>query len=111
MTYNTNAGNNSLCPRIICVLYIRPNNDGNGHLIYKLSTDQILVTMKYQSVPLPEDLIKAMNKTDSSDNKIQVNHSNGDHSIVQDNHSNITTMTVVLILMMRIILKMRVMMS
>ena len=69
-------------------MYIRPNNDGNGHLIYRLSTDQILVTKEYQSVPVPDDLIKTISKTDSSDNKIHVNHFDGDHSIVQNDHSN-----------------------
>ena len=68
--------------------YIKPNDDSNGHLIYKLSMDQILVTMKYQSIPVPEDLIEAISETDSSDNKIQVNHFDSDHSIVQDDHSN-----------------------
>ena len=57
-------------------------------MIYRLSTDQILVTKKYQSVPVPEDLIEAINKTDSSDNKIQVNYFDSDHSIVRDDHSN-----------------------
>ena len=50
--------------------------------------DQILVTTKYQSVSVPEDLIKTMDKTDSSDNKIQTNHFNSNQSIVWDNHSN-----------------------
>ena len=60
-------------PQIFYALYIGPNNDSNGHLIYKLSTSQILVAIKYQSVPIPEDLIKAVNET----------------TIVWDNHSNI----------------------
>ena len=45
--------------------------------------------MKYQSVPVSEDLIKTMNKTDSSDNKIQINHFHSNQSIVWDDHSNI----------------------
>ena len=44
--------------------------------------------MKYQSVPLPEDLIKVISKTDSSDNKISVDHFNSDYSIVRDDHYN-----------------------
>ena len=47
IAYYTNAGNNTLHPRIFYVLYIEPNNEGNGYWIYKLSTDQVLVTMKY----------------------------------------------------------------
>ena len=88
IAYNTNTGNNTLRPRIFYALYIELNNDGNGHLIYKLYIDQILVTMKYQSVPVPKDLIKAINEMDSSNNKIQVDHVNSEDSIVQDEHCN-----------------------
>ena len=69
-------------------MYIRPNDDGNRHLIYKLSTDQILVTKEYPSVPIPEDLIEVISETDSSDNKVQAIPFDSDHSIVQDDHSN-----------------------
>ena len=74
--YNNKAGNNTLRTKLFYALYIKQNGNGIGHLIYKLSTDQILVTMKYQSlpVPVPEDLIKLTNKTDSSDNKIRIDH-------------------------------------
>ena len=74
IAYNTKAGNNTLRPRVFYTLYIKPNDDGNGHLIYKLSKDQILVTTKYPLVPVPGDLIKMMNRQDSPDNKIQINH-------------------------------------
>ena len=60
IAYNTNVINNTLRQRLFYALYIGPNDDSNGHFICKLSTDQILVTMKYQSVPLPKDLIKAV---------------------------------------------------
>ena len=63
------------------MLYVKPNDDGKSHLIYKLSMNQILVTMKYWSVPVPEDL-------NSSDNKIQINHFNIKQAIVWDDHSN-----------------------
>ena len=43
MAYNINAGNNALRLRTFYVLYIGPNDDSNGHLIYKLSTN----TWKY----------------------------------------------------------------
>ena len=44
--------------------------------------------MKYQSVPVPGDLIKLMNKTDSSNNKIRINHFNIEHSLVREDYSN-----------------------
>ena len=69
-------------------MYDRPNDDGNGHLIYRFSTDQILVIKEYQSVPVPEDLIKATSKTESYDNKNQTNCFDAKHPIIQDDHSN-----------------------
>ena len=57
-------------------------------LIYRLSTDQILVIKEYQSVPVPEDLIEATNETESYDNKNQTNRFDSNHSIIQDDHSN-----------------------
>ena len=69
-------------------MYIRPNNDGNGHLIYRLSTDQILITKDYQSVPVTKDLIEAISETDSYDNKFQVNNFDRNHSTVYDDQSN-----------------------
>ena len=47
-----------------------------------LSMDKIIVTMNYQSVPVPEDLIEPMNITESSNNKNQVDHFNIKHSTV-----------------------------
>ena len=44
--------------------------------------------MNYQSVPVPKDLTKAINKMDSSNNKIEVDHLDSDQSIVQNDYSN-----------------------
>ena len=49
---------------------------------------QILVTMKYQSVPVPENPIETTNKTDSSDNKIRIDHFDIKQSVVWNYHSN-----------------------
>ena len=45
-------------------------------------------TIIYQPIHAPKDLIKAINKTDSSNNKIQVDYFNSNHYVVQDNHLN-----------------------
>ena len=88
IAYNINAGNNTVCPRIFQALYIRPKDDRNGHLIYKLSKDQKLVTIKRQLVPIPKNLIDPMNKIDSSDNKIEIDHFDSNQSVVPDDHFN-----------------------
>ena len=38
MAYNNYNGNNTLRPRTFYALHIEPNGNGNGHLIFKLST-------------------------------------------------------------------------
>ena len=46
MAYNTNAENHTLYPRTFYALHIGPNDNGIGHLIFKLSSKQISTTMK-----------------------------------------------------------------
>ena len=88
IAYDNKVGNKTLHPRLFYALYIRPNDIGNGYLIYRLSTDQILVTKEYQPVPASDDLIEAMNTTRPYENRIKVMYLKGDHSTVQDDHSN-----------------------
>ena len=67
-------------------LYIKPNGDNNGHLINDLSRDKTVVIIDYQSVPVPEDLIEPMNRTESSNNKNQVDYFNIKQSIVREDN-------------------------
>ena len=50
------------------------NDEDNGHFIYRLSMDQIVVTKDYKTVPLPEDIVDTICKSDPYKNKSQVNH-------------------------------------
>ena len=86
MTYNSNTVSNTLYPRPLYALYIGPNNNETGHLIFKLSTIQKLTTMKYQTVPVPENLFETINETDLFTIKIQINHSDGNRFTAQNNH-------------------------
>ena len=56
IAYNNNFENKTLCPRTLYTLYVKPNEEGNGHLVYRLDKDQIVVTKNYQTVPVPEDI-------------------------------------------------------
>ena len=48
IAYNNKVENKTLHPRVFYALYIKPDVDiSKGHLIYRLSTDQILVTKEY----------------------------------------------------------------
>ena len=56
IVYNNKVGNKTLCPRTFYVLYVKPNQESNGHLIYRLDMDQIVDTKNYQTIPVPEDI-------------------------------------------------------
>ena len=86
IAYNNNARSNKLYLRTFYALYSGPNNNGTGHLIIKLSTKRILTTMKYQPVPMPEDLIEVINEIDSLTTKIQINHFDSDRFTAQDDY-------------------------
>ena len=78
MAYDNDPGINTLYPRIFYELFIGSNSNDIGHLIFKLSTKYIWTTMKYQPVPVPDDLLKTNSKKDSFTTKIQINHFDSD---------------------------------
>ena len=86
MAYNTNAESGTLYPRTLYALYIGPNNNGIGHLIFGLSIEQLLTTMEYKSVPVPGNLFKSINERNTFTNKIQFDSFNSDIFIGQDDH-------------------------
>ena len=61
MAYDNNTRSNTFYLRTFYALYIGPNNSGTGHLIFKLSTEQILITSRVKPVPMSKDLIKTIN--------------------------------------------------
>ena len=88
IAYDNKARNNTLHSKLFYLLYIKPNDDKNGQLIYNLSRDKIVVTINYQSVPVPTDLLEPTNKIDSPNNNIQNDHFDVNHSIVRMDYSN-----------------------
>ena len=56
MAYDIKTSNKTLYPGTLCVLYIRPNDGGTGHSVFKFSTKQLLPTSKCNPVPMPEDV-------------------------------------------------------
>ena len=86
MAYKNNVKNNTLNPRTFYALYIGPIDDGAGHLIFKLSTKQILTTLKYKPVHMHEDLIETINGQDSFTTNIHIDHFDSNHSTTQKDH-------------------------
>ena len=82
------VGNKTLCLRACYALYVKLNNNSNGHLIYRSSTDQIVVTKDYRTVPAPEALVDTTSKTDAYDKKSQVDNLDTIQSKVHDDQFN-----------------------
>ena len=70
MAYNNDTRSNTPYPKIFYALYIGLNDCGTDHLIFNLSTKQILNTPRYKPVPMPEDLFKTINEVDVFTTKI-----------------------------------------
>ena len=87
ITYDNKVGNKTLHPRASYALYIIPNEQGTGYLIYSLSTNQKVVTKDFQSVPVPEDTVETICKLDQYENKSQVVDVDTILSIVHDDQS------------------------
>ena len=54
----------ALCSKIFYTLYVKPNEEFFGHLIYRLSTNHIVVTKDYQTVPIPKDPVDTVCESD-----------------------------------------------
>ena len=70
MAYDVNANNKTMHPRSFYAVYIGRIDSGTGHLVLKLLTKQLLTTPKYQPVPMPEDIIQAVNEMEQITNKV-----------------------------------------
>ena len=57
MTYNVTADNKITTPRAFYALYIRPNNSGTSHQVFKLLSRQLVTTPKYKLVSMPDNVI------------------------------------------------------
>ena len=42
IAYDNKVWNKTLCPRTFFVLYVKPNQEGNSHLIYRLDKDLLI---------------------------------------------------------------------
>ena len=111
IVYNDKVGNKALHSRVLYALYIIPNDIGNRHLIYKLSTGQILIMKDYQPVPVYNDLIEAMNKkihmVTRSKSYISRTATQQFKMIILAN----TMRSVIIILMIQMIMKIRIKMN
>ena len=62
MVYDVKASNKTSHPRTFYVLYIGPNDSSTGHSVFKLSAKQLFTIPTCKHMPMPEDVIQAVNK-------------------------------------------------
>ena len=62
MAYNVASINKTTGPRAFFALYIGPNDSGTGHIVFKLSTKQLVTTPKCKPKPMAEDIVTVVNK-------------------------------------------------
>ena len=90
MFYNNNSSNKTLYSRTFYVLYIGPNDSSASHLVFKLSTKQLLTTSQCKPVPMPKEIIQAVYEMGTITNKIHLYHFDRDHQKSQQNHFGTT---------------------
>ena len=62
MTYNLTASNKTTYSRAFFALYMGPNDSGSGHIVFKLSTKQLVTTPKCKLKPMAEDIAVVVNE-------------------------------------------------
>ena len=61
MVYDVTADNKTSIPRAFYALYIGPNDSGTGYQVFKLLSKRLVTTPKFKLIPIPDDVIQAVN--------------------------------------------------
>lgn len=61
LAYDTEASNNTNIPRAFSALYIKPNDNGTGHKVFKIQTKRVVSTPKCKPKPMTQDFNKIIN--------------------------------------------------
>ena len=67
LAYAVRLNNKTSKPRAFYALYIRTNNGGTGHSVFKLSTKSMIVTPRCNPVPMPDNVIEVVNQMGEDD--------------------------------------------
>ena len=62
MAYEVTSSNKTTDPRAFFALYIRPNDSGTGHIVFKLAMKRLVTTQKCKPKPTAEDVVKVINE-------------------------------------------------
>ena len=67
LAYDVQSNNKTLKPRKFYAPYIRPNDGGTGHSVFKLSTTSMIVTPRCKLVLMPGNVIEVVNQMGEDD--------------------------------------------
>ena len=62
LAYDVQANNKTSKPRAFYALCIRPNDRNTGNLVFKLSTKKMIITPRCKPIPMPDNVVKAVNQ-------------------------------------------------
>ena len=62
LAYEVQANNKTSKPRAFFPLYIEPNDGGTSHSVFKTSTKMVIITSRYKTVSMPNNVIKVVNQ-------------------------------------------------
>ena len=67
LAYNVQLNNKTSKPRAFYTLYIRLNDRGTGHSVFKLSTKSMIVTSRCKPIHMPDNVIEVVNQMGEDD--------------------------------------------
>ena len=67
LAYNVKSDNKISKPRVLHTLYIRHNDVGTGHSVFKLATKKMIVIPRCKPIPMPDDVIEVINQVGEDD--------------------------------------------
>ena len=62
LAHDVQSNNKTSKPRAFYALYIKPNNGGTGHSVFKLVTKSMIVIPRCKPIPMPDNVIKVINQ-------------------------------------------------
>ena len=71
LAYDVQLNNKTSKPRAFYALYIRPNDGGTGHSLFRLSTKSMIVTPRCKPIPMPDNVIKVVNHMGEDDGSLE----------------------------------------
>ena len=71
LAYDVKLNNKTSKTRAFYALYIGPNDGSTDHSVFKLSTKTMIVTPRYKTILMPDDMIAVVNQMGEDDGSLK----------------------------------------